>query len=135
MESVFNLIIDEYLTRLKLIIASIPSDIEKLKAFLEFDINSSKRYLVFCQLRKAEFTDIETENDNFKEMYSIYHELFNRLQDEQKISKDLSLQWIETFYLTLVESSEKIIDSGLNKDECLKMAWLSLWNGIKSENQ
>jgi len=135
MDSVFNFIIDEYLMHLKLIMQNTPCDVDRLKAFLEFDINSSKKYLVFCQLRKAEFTDIETENDNFIEMYSIYHGLFKRLQDEQKISKELSLQWIETFYLTVVESSDKIIDSGLNKEECLKMAWSSLWNGIKSDNQ
>lgn len=135
MDSVFNFIIDEYLMHLKRIIEKTPSDKEKLKAFLQFDINSSKKYLVFCQLRKSEYAHMETENDNFIEMYSIYQGLFKRLQDEQKISKDLSLQWIETFYLTLVESSDKIIDSGFNKDECLKMAWTSLWNGIKSGNQ
>jgi len=135
MYSVFNFIIDEYLTQLNLTIQNTPCDIEKLKAFLQFDIFSSKKYLVFCQLRKVEFTDIETENENFKEMYSKYVDLFKRLQDEQKISKDLSLQWVEIFYLAVVEASDKMMDSGVSKEDCFKMAWWSLWNGIKSDNQ
>jgi len=135
MDSVFNYIIDEYLINLKYIIKNSSSEKEKLKAFLQFDINSSKKYLVFCQLRKAEFQHIELENENFKEVYSIYHGLFKKLQDDRVISKDLSLQWIETFYLSIVESSDKIIDSGVDLDECFDMAWFSLWNGIKTENQ
>jgi len=135
MDSVFNLIIDEYLIQLKLIIQKTTCDKEKLKAFLQFDINSGKRYNVFCQLRKAEYAEIETENESFIELYDIYQGLFKRLQDDRKISKDLSLQWIEIFYLTVVETSLRSIDSGLNKDDCLKMAWLSLWNGIKTDKE
>lgn len=132
MDSVFNFIIDEYLINLKQSIKNCTSEREKLKAFLQFDINSSKKYLVFCQLRKAEFQHIEIENENFKEMYSIYLDLFKKLQDDLEISKDLSLQWIETFYLSIVETSDKIIESGINIDECFDMAWFSLWNGIKT---
>lgn len=66
-------------------------------------------------------------------MYDIYLGLFKGLQEQTKVSEELSLQWLEIFYLTVVETSLKSIDSGLNKDECLKMAWSSLWNGIKSD--
>jgi len=135
LDSVFNYIIDEYLVNLKQNIENSSSEKEKLKAFLQFDINSSKKYLVFCQLRKEEFQHIEIENENFKEMYSIYLDLFKKLQDNLEISKDLSLQWIETFYLSIVETSDKIIDSGIDIDECFDMAWFSLWNGIKTVNE
>lgn len=135
LDSVFNYIIDEYLINLKQNIKINSSEKDKLKAFLRFDINSSKKYLVFCQLRKAEFQHIEIESENFKEMYLIYLNLFKKLQDDQEISKDLSLQWIETFYLSIVESSDKIIDSGIDIDECFDMAWFSLWNGIKIVNE
>ncbi len=135
LDAVFNYIIDEYLINLKQNIKNSTSEKEKLKSFLQFDINSSKKYLVFCQLRKAEFQHIEIENENFKEMYLIYLGLFKQLQDNKEISKDLSLQWIETFYLSIVESSDKIIDSGINMDECFDMAWFSLWNGIKTVNE
>lgn len=135
LDSVFNYIIDEYLLSLEQNIKNSINDKELLKAFLWFDIKSSKKYLVFCQLRKAEFQHIEVENNNFKEMYAIYMNLFKKLQDHQKISKNLSLQWIESFYLSIVETSDKIIDSGVDINECFEMAWFSLWNGIKSVNE
>lgn len=132
LDSVFNYIIDEYLVSLKQNIKRDISDKEKLKSFLQFDINSSKKYMVFCELRKVEFQHIEVANENFNEMYSIYLNLFKKLQDNQEISEHLSLQWIETFYLSVVESSDKIIDSGIDSAKCFNMAWFSLWNGIKS---
>jgi len=135
MNSVFDHIIEEYLTHLKIIIQNSTSDKDNLKAFLEFDINSSKKYMIFCQLRKAEYAEIETENDAFQELYSIYLGLFKRLKENKQISEELSLQWIEVLYLTVVEASSRSIDSGLNTKECINMAWASLWNGIKSDKE
>ncbi len=135
MNSVFDHIIEEYLTHLKIIIQNSSSDKDQLKAFLEFDINSSKKYMVFCQLRQAEYAEIETENDAFQELYSIYLGLFERLKENKQTSEKLTLQWLEIFYLTVVEASSKSIDAGLNKKECINMAWSSMWNGIKSDNQ
>ncbi|MCT4588916.1 MAG: TetR/AcrR family transcriptional regulator [Carboxylicivirga sp.] len=135
MDSVFNFIINEYLFHLKKIIDDSPNDKDRLKAFLKFDINSAKKYMVFCQVRKEEYPEVATENENFIEMYSIYVQVFERLLAAQQISKDLSIQWMMNFYLSIVEASDKLIDNGLDKDECFQMAWQSFWNGIKSENE
>jgi len=131
MNSVFNYIIEEYLIQIKIIIQNASSHKNQLKAFLYYDIESGSKYLVFCQLRKTNYKEIESQNVNFQELYAIYQGLFKQLKDEKKIREKLSSQWLEIFYSTIVESALKSIDSGVNKKECLNMTWSSFWNGIK----
>ncbi len=131
MNSVFNYIIEEYLIQIKIIIQNASSHKNQLKAFLYYDIESGSKYLVFCQLRKTNYKEIESQNVNFQELYAIYQGLFKQLKDEKKIREKLSSQWLEIFYSTIVESALKSIDSGVNKKECLNMSWSSFWNGIK----
>lgn len=128
--SVFNHIITEYLIQTKSIIKSAKSNEDKLQSFLYFDINSGSRYMIFCELRKSDYKEIESQNTNFKELYSLYIGLFKELKNEQKINDHLSIEWIEIFYSTIIESTLKAIESGLNKEECLNMAWSSFWQGI-----
>lgn len=135
MNSVFNHIIDEYLIHLRGIINTTSNEKDKLKDFLFYDIESGSRYLIFCQLRKAKYTEIETENANLKELYSIYISLFEGLKENQQIRKELSLNWLETLYMLIVETAVRSIDNGIDKKEVLEMAWSTFWNGIKGDSR
>ena len=131
LNSVFNYIIEEYLVHIKTINSNSSNNIDKLKAFLFFDIKSGKNYMFFCQLRKTKHKEIEEDNTSFKELHTLYLGLFKQLKEEEKIDQSLTLIWIEIFYLTVVESAHKAIESGLDVENCIKMAWSSFWKGIK----
>ncbi len=133
MNSVFNYIIELHLTQAK-VIKQAPSSLKnKLKSLLYYDIESGSKYLIFCQLRKTNFEEMKSENIVLQELYAIYMDLFQQLKDEKKIREELSLQWLEIFYSTVIESVLKSIDSNGNKEECLNMGWSSYWNAIKTQ--
>lgn len=133
MISVFNFIIDEYLIEAHKIIQDNLNQKDQLEAFLNFDIASGSQYMMFCQLRKTSYKDIATQNAHFIELYAIYMNLFVDLKNKGEVRKGLSLQWLEIFYSTIVESAVRSIEVGLNKEECIAMAWSSFWNGIKTK--
>ncbi len=134
LKSVFNFIIDEYLLRLKEIMHETSDNKTRLKQFFLNDVESGSRYMVFCQLRKSKYKEFETEDDNFMEVYSIYTNLFQNLKDEKQIRPELSMYWLETIYMLMVEASLTSMDQGIEKSVCLDMAWSTFWNGIKFEN-
>ncbi|MCG8326154.1 MAG: TetR/AcrR family transcriptional regulator [Chitinophagales bacterium] len=133
LESVFKFIIGAYLKQIKEIINSPIDSISKLKAFLHYDISNGSDYMVFCQLRKSEFEEMLNEDPDLSELYTIILELFETLKAESLIAEQLSTQWLELFYSSIVESSFKSIKNGVNQEECFQMAWHSLWNGIKQQ--
>lgn len=129
--SVFDFIIEDYLDRAKSIIKQTSSLKEQLKRLLTFDIESGSSYMMFCQLRKTSYKEMATENANLVELYAIYMGLFKQLQDEGQVRKELSLEWLEVFYTTVIESALKSTEKGIHKEDGLIMAWSSFWNGIK----
>ncbi len=132
MVSVFSYIIEAYLVQTKLIIKDTPNLKERLKKFLNFDIESGSTYMMFCQLRKTSYKEMATEDANLKELYSIYMGLFQQLKEENQIREELSSQWLEVFYSTIIESALRSIEMGMTKEDSLVMAWSSFWNGIKT---
>ena len=132
MKSVLNYIIEKYLEYTKDLQQNTSSDQECLKKLLEYDIKSGSVYKVFCQLRRTNYTEFETDDENFKELYAFYIGLFGRLRSGGQIRNELSIQWLETFYMAIVESCLGVIDSGVDEKECMHMTWTTLWNGIKS---
>lgn len=132
MVSVFNFIIEAYLKEIKEIINNESDNVSKLKAFLHYDIESGSDYMVFCQLRKSEFKEMLTEDPSLSELYALILGLFKTLKEENLIEENLSIKWLELFYSSIVETSLRSIYDGLEQEECLKMAWFSLWNGIKN---
>lgn len=129
--SVFDFIIEEYLNEVQSILNSSLTTVEKLKSFLVFDIKSGKNYMFFCQLRKTKYQKLEKGNDAFQALHNLYLGLFKQLKEEGKIDNGLSLSWIEIFYLSIVESANKGIESGFEEEECMAMSWLTFWKGIK----
>lgn len=132
MNSVINFIIEEYLSQIKIILQDSSTNKDKLKAFFRYDIDSGSKYMVFCQLRKTNYVDKESENENLKELYDIFFSMFKELKKENKINNTTPLQWLETFYSIVVETALRSIDKGLSKEDCTNLAWTSFWNGIKN---
>lgn len=129
--SVLAFLLEEYLENIKKALRGRVELTHKLNSLLINDIESANKYLVFSQLRDLHKTNYTKDNPQIKELLSIYFQLFEQLKVQEKVSDPISLEWLKVFYSAVVEAAIKSIQAGQDKDECLKMAWLTLWNGIK----
>ena len=130
-KSLFSYLIEIYLNSIKTVLKTENTIVGKLQALLINDIKSTEKYLTFCQLYETHPEKFQFEQKKIEEINSIYSKLFKKLRNEKFLSNQLSLEWIEAFYFSVVNTAIKSIQAGIQMEQCSKMAWNSLWNGIK----
>lgn len=131
LKSVFELIFQNSLIEVKRLVKEYSNLEERLAAFFKYDVYSGSETQVFCQIRKTQFQELIYHNQSLIELRQIYLDLFEVLKKQNAIREELTVEWIETMYLVVLESvlTNSIEDS--NIEEQILMAWTTFWNGIK----
>lgn len=135
MNSVICHVIDEYLMNVEDIMQQQLSNEDKLKAMLEYDIKSSSKYRVFCQVRGGRTTQSGPGNENVEKVRQIMATLFSQLIKEEIIPDSLPLIWLEMFFSAVAETALNSIGFGISQEKCLEIAWASFYGGITLNNK
>jgi AcrR family transcriptional regulator len=126
LKSVFNNIFQESLNEVKAISKAYINLEERLAELFKHDLSNGSRFQVFCQIRKVQFQDLITQNPTLIELRKYYLDLFEELISQNSIRKELTVAWVETMYLSTIESASIIKEQDQNA-----MAWTTFWNGIE----
>tara|TARA_R110001583_G_scaffold184331_1_gene343637 strand:- start:326 stop:592 length:267 start_codon:yes stop_codon:yes gene_type:complete len=74
---------------------------------------------------------MEEESLDFREMMQIFRVLLKKLQTNNLLNPLLTLDWIERFYLSIIDAAINLILEDESKEkEIIKMAWISYFNAI-----
>lgn len=128
--SVFEILLQEYLSNVRQAIETKSNAVDKLKVLFLNDIESAEKYILFSHIQTTSHLQ---ESQDVKELFTIYSSLFNQLIATNKISERISLRWLELFYSTIIQTVINAIKSDLNKEDFVDMAWVTFWNGIKKD--
>lgn len=117
-------------------IQSTINPINQLKAMFLSDIESGYQFS-FLYKYKDTYQNMEEESSDYREMMEMFRDNLKALKVNNLIMPQLTLEWIEKLYLSIINVAiNLIIKDQSKKEEIVRMAWISYSNAIilHSEN-
>jgi len=114
--------------------ASSANPLIQLEQILYAAVNCGIKYAALYKLHHAEGHRHEQSNRNcaeFDMMYRLFEQLVLRLQEDGFVDKQLTVQWVYTFFTGLVQATVQAEAQGTVAKQSLKQfAWFSFSKGI-----
>lgn len=111
-------------------IQSSSDPIYQLKSMFLSDIESGYQFRFLYSYRNG-YQGMEEESADFREMMQIFRDLLKKSQTHNLLNPLLTLDWIERFYLSIIDAAINLILEDESKEkEIIEMAWISYLNAI-----
>jgi len=115
-------------------LASSDDPLAQLEQMLYAGIACGTKYAAFHKLHNSEGHQHQHSNQNCAEydsLYKHYEEIIAKLQDKGRINKQLTTQWIYTFFTGVVSTTVNADRAGtVAKQSLRQFAWFSFSKGI-----
>ncbi|WP_026932617.1 TetR/AcrR family transcriptional regulator [Christiangramia echinicola] len=111
-------------------IQSSSDPIYQLKSMFLSDIESGYQFRFLYSYRNG-YQGMEEESVDFREMMQIFRDLLKKHQTYNLLNPLLTLDWIERFYLSIIDAAiNLILEDETKEKEIIEMAWVSYLNAI-----
>ncbi|MTI31658.1 TetR/AcrR family transcriptional regulator [Xanthovirga aplysinae] len=106
--------------------------LQQLKAMFLNDIKCGYQFRFLHGFNEEIENNKKSASPEYAEMMKSFRKLLEMLVQRKLTSPNLTLDWIEKLYFSMVETAIKaIMEEDYEADKWHEMAWLSYWNAIK----
>lgn len=132
---VFETLGNEYIEGFLTVLWAEKDTLPTLEALFKYDLEMSSKYDTLCKLYEGYNNKYKFEDELMSKIHQEYTSLFCKLKEEGFVHKSITTEWLEVYYVTMIELGIKQIKHGKTQDECFKMLWNFFWSGIKKINE